>query len=177
MVAREFSVFEKVRAVRFAFKIPALLIFLILIVSQAHGHGISDCQRGPAYGGAQWVGLLTGDHYDSLELAKHCVEKHKSPVNEGGGPDNAKALHMAAAFNQYNTVRYLVRKGAYVNIQDNAGWTPLHYAALRGNTEVCKFLVSAGANPNIRSNKGKTAENLAYNRGNRGCAQSILTAR
>ena len=164
-------------AVTNGFKFIVILFLSIQVVWQAKGHGISDCPHGPAWGGAQWVGLLTGDYFDSYDLARHCIEKHKRPINEGGGIDNAKALHMAAAFNQYKTVRYLILKGAFVNIQDDAGWTPLHYAALQGNTEVCKYLISVGANTFIRSNDGKVAEELAYNKGHRGCAQSIIDAR
>lgn len=160
-------------AIRFLF----VILLLCRMSLPVYGHGVSDCPHGPAVGGAAWQGLLTGMFNDSLEVARHCIEKHKRSINEGGGPDNASALHLASAFDQTKTVRYLVNKGAYVNIQDNAGWTPLHYAAVQGHTSICRYLVSVGANPNIRNRDGRTPEETAYIRGNRGCAEILYRGR
>ena len=157
-----------------------ILLFVLLLLKfgfPVFGHGISDCHHGKQAGGAAWQGQVTGMFRESLEIARHCIELHKRDINEGGGPDSASALHLAAAFDQMDTVRYLVNKGAYVNIRDNAGWTPLHYAAVKGHTSICKFLILAGANPNIRDPDGRTAEDNALARGQRGCAEVLYRGR
>ncbi|RIB25201.1 ankyrin repeat-containing domain protein [Gigaspora rosea] len=46
-------------------------------------------------------------------------------------------------------VKALINGGADVNIQDNAGLTPLHEAVSAHNYEIVKYLLEAGANPNI----------------------------
>jgi ankyrin repeat protein len=65
-------------------------------------------------------------------------------------------------------VKYLVFKGALINVQDEFGCTPLHYAA-----ESCcecidavKFLVYNGADVNAKNKHGKIPLDLAREKGN-----------
>jgi len=48
-------------------------------------------------------------------------------------------------------VRELLEKGASVNVQCNAGWTPLHKACLKGYTDIVRLLCQHGARTDIGS--------------------------
>ena len=65
-----------------------------------------------------------------------------------GGFESQTPLHLAAIYNQTNTARLLIRRGAKVNADDRSGFTPLHVAALRGAIEVAGILLKAKADPN-----------------------------
>ena len=65
-----------------------------------------------------------------------------------GGFESQTPLHLAAIYNQTNTAKLLIRRGAKVNADDQSGFTPLHVAALRGATEVVGILLKAKADPN-----------------------------
>jgi len=65
-----------------------------------------------------------------------------------GGFERQTPLHLAAIYNQTNTARLLIRRGAKVNADDRSGFTPLHVAALRGASEVAGILLNAKADPN-----------------------------
>ncbi len=54
-------------------------------------------------------------------------------------------------------VEAALRKGANVNMRDNAGWTPLMDAAQEGLPEVLALLLRSGADVNARSLHGDTA--------------------
>jgi hypothetical protein len=53
-------------------------------------------------------------------------------------------------------VKYLVDKGADMNIQAINRWTALHDAAYVGNVEIVKYLVDHGARLDILNEKGET---------------------
>jgi ankyrin repeat protein len=66
--------------------------------------------------------------------------------NEGQTP-----LTAAAQFGRVEAIRFLLSKGADVNLRDfgGEGQTPLSTAAMQGQLEVCRVLLDAGADPNI----------------------------
>ena len=51
-------------------------------------------------------------------------------------------------------LKYVLKCGADVDIQDSNGWTPLHYACDHGDLEVVKILINDGANLSKFSNTG-----------------------
>lgn len=53
-------------------------------------------------------------------------------------------------------VRYLISKGADVNIADNRGATPLHRCASKGNISVLKLLLDSGAHLDPKDTYGNT---------------------
>jgi ankyrin repeat protein len=54
-----------------------------------------------------------------------------------------------------------IRLGAYVNIRNVAGWTPLMLSCARGNVDGVRELLSFGADPNRTENDGWTALHFA----------------
>jgi len=84
---------------------------------------------------------VAAGHADVLKLL---LDKD-APANPAtGGP----LLHLAASFNQSNTVAVLIRHGAKVDAMDQNGFTPLHLAAIQGSTEVAELLLKNNADPN-----------------------------
>ncbi len=76
------------------------------------------------------------------------------------------ALYLAAInFGNEELVRLLLEHGAYPNIQDSYGDTPLHRAAYSGYKEVVELLIAHGADTQIKDSDGKTARCIALDRG------------
>ncbi|VDM95221.1 unnamed protein product [Thelazia callipaeda] len=71
------------------------------------------------------------------------------------------ALHYAAMQSNQELARYLVERGANLNIQDQMGQTPLFLAASQGHVEIVHLLVMAGARRCIPDNMDQTPEAIA----------------
>ena len=71
-----------------------------------------------------------------------------------------------------NLCRLLLDHNADVNIQDNAGRTPLHWCASTGNENLCRLLLEHNADVNIQDKDGSTPLHLSARR-NRDCSKII----
>lgn len=69
-------------------------------------------------------------------------------VNKGVGNLCQSALHVV---NDVEIAHVLLAAGAFVDIQDKNGLTPLHHAVLHVNVEKVKILLRHGANPAVRN--------------------------
>ena len=58
-------------------------------------------------------------------------------------------LHMAAANNQNEIAKLLIKEGANVNIKDEDAQTPIHYASVNGHVDIVELLLVNNANVNI----------------------------
>ena len=63
---------------------------------------------------------------------------------------------MATLTGEVETAKFLIGKGANVNVQHKDGGTPLHGAAFLGQVEIVKLLLENKAEVNVRNNKGET---------------------
>ena len=62
------------------------------------------------------------------------------------------ALHVAAFANEKEIAKFLIKKGAEVNIRNKfASVTPLHWASMNGFDEMVDILIQNGANVNIKT--------------------------
>lgn len=69
-------------------------------------------------------------------------------------------LHYYASEGSDKNVKYLLKKGANPNLQDNYFRTPLHVSK---SSKVTKLLLDGNANPNVRDREGDTPLHLASN--------------
>ena len=77
-------------------------------------------------------------------------------VNERGN----STLHYVVIDSRVDVAKYLIARGASVDIPNLQGITPLHIATLRGNVILVKLLIMAGADPDVRNGQGKTAKDM-----------------
>ena len=61
-------------------------------------------------------------------------------------------LHLAAGFNNIETAKLLLAKGANVDMQDQSGLFPLHNAVSFGHEEMAHLLITHGSNINATDN-------------------------
>lgn len=79
---------------------------------------------------------------------------NESAINNFAATVGGPPLSHAAAYCRVEAVKYLLHKGADVNITMTGygGRRPLHYAANVGCTEAIRLLLEAGADVNLRAN-------------------------
>ncbi|KAJ7543580.1 hypothetical protein O6H91_09G044100 [Diphasiastrum complanatum] len=73
------------------------------------------------------------------------------------------------------TVRQCLRQGAFLNGQDQNGWSALHCAAFKGHINIVKYLIGKGADMECRDEKGYTALHCATEAGRTHVAQLLIT--
>jgi ankyrin repeat protein len=91
----------------------------------------------------------------NLDYIKNIISENPGRINEKDKDGNS-FLHLAVRAGNADIVKFLVSKGADVNIKDNYDQTPLQIAAHSDNAEVVIQLVSSGAEINIKNSLGKT---------------------
>uniref|UniRef100_A0AAF5Q282 EGF-like domain-containing protein n=2 Tax=Wuchereria bancrofti TaxID=6293 RepID=A0AAF5Q282_WUCBA len=87
------------------------------------------------------------------------------------------ALHYAIMQSNQELARYLVERGANLNIQDHMGQTPLFLAASQGHVEMVHMLVTAGARRYIPDNMDQTPEEIANYKEYREVVQYFINLR
>ncbi|KAJ3084862.1 hypothetical protein HK102_000538 [Quaeritorhiza haematococci] len=103
------------------------------------------------------------------------IDEHFGKVEEIGQYvyKGETALMTAAAKNNVEICKWLVKNGADVNAKINDGTTPLHSAAMNNATNACNFLLKNGADVNAEMNDGYTPLKLAQKYSN-DAAVSVL---
>ena len=143
--------------------------------------GDLDIFEAAALGDANRVRSLLRDHpelvctnsadgFTPLHLASFFSQPEAAQelLNNGADP-NAVAtngtklavINSAAASNNAELVRMLLREGANPDAQQEGGYTALHAAAHRNNVAMVQALLDSGADVSIRTNDGKAAADLA----------------
>ena len=123
------------------------------------------------------LNLQADTGYTALMCAVSWIKPEKAAVLIDAGADLSlsekeygnTALLLALKFNyKKNEVIYksLIKAGAYLNLSDKYGSTPLMYAAMRGEVELVKLLSEAGADLNLQDPSGRSAISIAVSIGN-----------
>ena len=97
---------------------------------------------------------------DEIPYKKYMIN---SKTNEGKTP-----LHIACEYGNYNSIEYLLTKGADINACDNLNYTPLHYYCLpckadknSHSTYILRLLIQHGANVYARTLQRESALHFA----------------
>jgi ankyrin repeat protein len=89
-------------------------------------------------------------------------------LNNGADPDavatngsKLAVINSAAASNNAEVVKMLLRGGANPDAQQHGGFTALHAGAQHNNAEMIQALLASGADASLRTDDGKTAADMA----------------
>lgn len=130
-----------------------------------------------AYRGFTEIARMLIDHDANLFAKKNDGE---TPITMAAGhPDIASLIKLnleladAARKGDVKSVKEMLDKGAYVNVRDPEGRTPLTEAAWEGRVEMVNLLLARGANPNAKKNDGATPLAIATGRGHKEIAEML----
>jgi ankyrin repeat protein len=92
---------------------------------------------------------------DNSDYIRNIISENPDRINQIDEDGNS-FLHLAVRAGNADIVKFLISKGADVNIKDIYGQTPIQIAPHIGNAEVVIQLVSKGAEINIKNSIGRT---------------------
>ncbi len=92
------------------------------------------------------------------------------------GADGATAIMYAAANNDLELVRALIKAGANVKLENQLGTSAITEAAIIGSAPIIEALLKAGADPNFKTPNGETPLMAAARTGKVDAAKALLDA-
>lgn len=95
-------------------------------------------------------------------------------LNEGVDHRKSYAVILACQYENVPVLKYLVQKGADVNIGDYFGMTPLHYACEYNNIEILGMISDAGADINALNLENRSPLTWACFRGHVEAVKALL---
>jgi len=113
------------------------------------------------------INLFEASAAGKFDVVAHLVYSHPDAINFYA-EDGFTPLGLACYFGQYEIARYLVLKGADVNMPSNNGFRvyPLHSAAAGNYTQIARMLIENNAQVNVKQQAGATALHSAAQNGN-----------
>ena len=123
------------------------------------------------YTALQWA---AGRSYASL--VEQAISSGARVAEPGVGRHNLGALHLAAARNNHEVIRILLKHKAPIVALDSKKCTPLHYAALCENPEGAKVLLEHGADMMSQNKDGDPPASFAVCGGRVGCMEVFIAA-
>ena len=113
------------------------------------------------------INLFEASAAGKFDVVAHLLYTHPDAVNDYA-PDGFTPLGLACYFGQFEVARYLVLKGADVNLPSNNGFhvLPIHSAAAGNYNDIAKMLIENGAQINVKQQAGATPLHAAAQNGN-----------
>jgi ankyrin repeat protein len=113
------------------------------------------------------ISLFEASAAGKFDIVAHQVYTHPEAINFYA-EDGFTPLGLACYFGHYEIARYLVLKGADVNLPSNNGFKvyPLHSAAAGNYTQIARMLIENNALINVKQQAGATALHSAAQNGN-----------
>ena len=113
------------------------------------------------------INLFEASAAGKFDVVAHLLYNNPDAVNEYAD-DGFTPLGLACYFGQFEVARYLVLKGADVNLPSNNGFNvfPVHSAAAGNYNDIVRMLIDNGANVNVRQQAGATPLHSAAQNGN-----------
>ena len=105
--------------------------------------------------------LFTASRNGNIKIVKKIFKQYKyTDVNIMDEQGNTP-LHIATISNNIIIVKYLISKGACIDIKNKNGKTPLYNAIEVNNFEIASFLLTHGATVDIKDINGMTPLHIA----------------
>ena len=113
------------------------------------------------------INLFEASAAGRFDVVAHLVFTHPDAINSYAD-DGFTPLGLACYFGQFEVARYLVLKGADVNLPSNNGFHvfPIHSAAASSYTDIARMLIENGAMVNVKQQAGATPLHSAAQNGN-----------
>jgi ankyrin repeat protein len=113
------------------------------------------------------INLFEASAAGKFDVVAHLIFNYPEAVNEYAD-DGFTPLGLACYFGQFEVARYMVLKGADVNLPSKNGFNvyPLHSAAAGNYTNIARMLVENGAQVNVKQQAGSTPLHSAAQTGN-----------
>jgi ankyrin repeat protein len=113
------------------------------------------------------INLFEASAAGEFDTVANLVYAHPEAINFYS-EDGFTPLGLACYFGHYEIARYLVLKGADVNMPSNNGFQvyPLHSAAAGNYTDIARMLMENNADVNVKQQAGATALHSAAQNGN-----------
>jgi len=113
------------------------------------------------------VNLFEAAAAGKFDVVAHLVFTYPDAVNFYA-EDGFTPLGLACYFGQFEIARYLILKGADVNLPSNNGFNvfPIHSAAANNYTDIAALLIESGAVVNVKQQAGVTPLHSAAQNGN-----------
>jgi ankyrin repeat protein len=113
------------------------------------------------------INLFEAAAAGKFDAVAHLVYTHPDAI-DAYAEDGFTSLGLSCYFGQSEVARYLVLKGANVNLSSNNGFNvfPIHSAAAGNYTEIVRMLIENGAQVNVKQQAGSTPLHSAAQNGN-----------
>jgi len=121
------------------------------------------------------ITLLDAAQSGEHAAAMHLVNAKSANVNATGA-DGSTAIMYAAANNDPELVRVLIKAGANVKLKNDFGTSAMTEAAIIGSAPVIDVLLKAGADPNFQTPDGETPLMAAARSGKVDAVKALLDA-
>lgn len=100
--------------------------------------------------------LIHAISYNNLSMVKHIVALGVNLNKTDSRYNRTPLMHAGSVLSDIKIIKYLIFKGADVNVQNNKGRSALHMSVVSINTDIINFLLNSGADINIIDNEGST---------------------
>ncbi len=113
------------------------------------------------------ISLFEASAVGKFDVVAYMLNLHPDAVNDFAD-DGFTPLGLACYFGQSEVARYLVLKGADVNLPSNNGFHvfPIHSAAAGSYNDIARMLIENGAQVNVKQQAGATPLHSAAQNGN-----------
>jgi ankyrin repeat protein len=113
------------------------------------------------------VNLFEAVAAGKFDVVAQLVDTYPDAINYYA-EDGFTPLGLACYFGQYEIARFLILKGADVNMASNNGYNvyPIHSAAAGNYADIAALLIESGANINVKQQAGVTPIHSAAQNGN-----------
>jgi len=109
-----------------------------------------------------WDAAIAGDTVALAAALQHGAAIDSLDTRRN--PNGRRALNWAAWFDHPAAIRFLIARGAQVNMANWTGFTPLHHAAEHGSLEAARTLLALGADRTLRNQMGQRPVDVARDR-------------